>query len=528
MSDRATPRPSNVPPPRSAHVALVAASSLCAQAPSDQAHADVVSATPADHVQQASKWMILSLSGTAAFMTTLDSSIVNIALPSIARAFGVPLTGAVEWVLIGYLVVVAGTLLTLGRLADMMGRRPVFLAGLAMFTLSSAVCGAAPSLPLLIAARCLQGLGAAGIFATNVALITRAFPPAERGRALGTNMVLVALGVSAGPTIGGIQTDAFDWRSIFYVNVPVGAAVILAASRVLKERQVLVRQRFDVAGAILLGVGLAALTAALSFGPEWGWTSTRFIAAVAIAAVALAATLPVERRQPSPIIDLALLRNRVFVLANVSFMLCMLALFAVGFLLPFYFEELRGFDTLMSGLLLTPLSLTLGVVAPLSGALADRAGSRWLAPAGLAIACLGLVLLTRLDATTPTWYLVASLVVVGLGQAMFQSPNSRAIMGAAPATEQGVASGMLATARVLGQSLSVALAGAVFTGLGGAAAGALLLAGRGTLSPERAGALAQTFVDALHAALFVCAAVAAIGVVTALARGQEAAGRGQG
>src|SRR6266542_392221 len=138
------------------------------------------------------------------------------------------------------------------------------------------------------------------------------------------------------------------------------------------------------------------------------------------------------------------------------------------------------------------------------------------------------VLLTRLDATTPTWYLVASLVVVGLGQAMFQSPNSRAIMGAAPATEQGVASGMLATARVLGQSLSVALAGAVFTGLGGAAAGALLLAGRGTLSPERAGALAQTFVDALHAALFVCAAVAAIGVVTALARGQEAAGRGQG
>jgi len=160
---------------------------------------------------------------------------------------------------------------------------------------------------------------------------------------------------------------------------------MVAASRVLRERQALVPQRFDVAGAALLAVGLATLTAALSVGTERGWASTRFIGAVAIAAVALAVTRPIERRQRSPIIDLGLLRNRVFVLANASFTLCMLALFAVGFLLPFYFEELRGFDTFKSGLLLTPLSLTLGVIPPLSGTFADRAGSRWLAPAGLAV-----------------------------------------------------------------------------------------------------------------------------------------------
>jgi MFS family permease len=199
----------------------------------------------------------------------------------------------------------------------------------------------------------------------------------------------------------------------------------------------------------------------------------------------------------------------------------MVALFAVGFLLPFYFEELRGFDTLTSGLLLTPLALSLAFVAPLSGILADRGGSRWLSPIGLGIACIGLVLLSRIGATTPILYLVASLIVVGVGQGLFQAPNTRAIMGAAPPSEQGAASGTLATARVLGQSLSVALAGAVFVGLGGAAAGTSLMVDRGTLSANRVTVLEQNFVTAIGVAFLLCAAVAAIGVVTSIARGSE-------
>jgi EmrB/QacA subfamily drug resistance transporter len=513
--------PAGQAPPRSAHIALVTACSLCAQAPSRQAHADTVTATPVDEAERANRWVVLALSGSAALMTTLDSSIVNIALPSIAHAFAAPLTGTIEWVLIGYLVTVAASLLTFGRVADMVGRRPVFLGGLALFMVSSALCGAAPSLPLLIAARCLQGLGAAAIFATNVALITRAFPASERGQALGTNAVLVAVGISAGPTLGGILTTALDWRAIFYVNVPIGAVVLFVGWRALSQRQAVVPQRFDVRGAILLGLGLAALTAALSFGSEWGWVSVQVVTTTFIAIVALVAAVFVERRQPAPIIDFGLFRNRLFALANLSFALCMVALFAVGFLLPFYFEELRGFDTLTSGLLLTPLALSLAFVAPLSGILADRGGSRWLSPIGLGIACIGLVLLSRIGATTPILYLVASLIVVGVGQGLFQAPNTRAIMGAAPPSEQGAASGTLATARVLGQSLSVALAGAVFVGLGGAAAGTSLMVDRGTLSANRVTVLEQNFVTAIGVAFLLCAAVAAIGVVTSIARGSE-------
>jgi MFS family permease len=224
---------------------------------------------------------------------------------------------------------------------------------------------------------------------------------------------------------------------------------------------------------------------------------------------------------PAPALDPGLLRNRLFVFGNASLMLCMLALYAVGFLLPFYFEELRGYDTLRSGLLLTPLSLTLALVAPFSGALADRVGSRRLAPLGLAIACAGLALLSQLTAVSSVGYLVVCLIVTGFGQGLFQSPNTRAIMGAAPPEEQGVASGTLATLRVIGQSLSVAVAGAVFTVSGAARAGAALAAGPKTLSLEQAQALKHIFEAGMRAAFLACAALAALGLLAALSRGTD-------
>ncbi len=476
--------------------------------------------TPVMATPSTNKWVVLALSATAAFMTTLDSSIVNIGLPSIAHDFGTPLAGEVEWIVIGYLVVIAAALLSFGRLADMVGRRPVFLIGLVVFTAGSAVCGAAPSLPVLVVARCFQGLGGAAIFATNVAMVTAAFGPRERGRALGINLILVALGISAGPTVGGILIQAFTWRAIFYVNLPIGLVVFSLSWWLLAEQHAGRRPRFDVAGAALLALALGALTLGLSFGEQWGWTSPLLIGTLVTAAVSLVAAIVVERRHESPIVDLALLRNRVFVLANLSFMLAMLALFAVSFLMPFYWEELRGLDVLTTGLLLTPYSITLGVVAPFAGSLADRSGSRWLAPSGLALACIGLLLLSGVGTTTPYFYVIGALVVAGLGQGLFASPNSRTIMGAAPADRVGVASGILATSRVVGQSLSVAVAGAVFASLGAAAAGAALAAA-GAGDPGRLAQLQQTFLGGLHAALLVCAGLAAFGVVTAFARGAE-------
>jgi len=470
------------------------------------------------------KWVTFLIVAVGVFMSTLDASIVNISLPTIARYFGVALGGPIEWVIIAYLVVIAAVLLTIGRLSDVVGRKPIWAAGLVVFTIGSALCGAAPSLPLLIAFRVAQGLGGALLFAVSPAIITGAFPSAERGRALGANAVVVALGTSAGPTIGGVLTEHFTWRWIFYVNVPLGVIGFLATLFLLKEKRARKDVRFDPLGALLLAVGFAALTLGLSFGQEWGWTSPLLIGTLALAVVALGLLIVVERRVESPILDLTLLRSRVFVSANISLILNFLALFAVSFLLPFYFEQLRHFSTQEAGLLLTPLPLTIAIVAPISGALADRVGTRWLAAGGLTIACIGLVLLGGLDARSSVFDIAWRLVVTGAGQALFQSPNNSALMGAAPRGAQGVAAGFLATGRVVGQSASVAIAGAVFAAFGGAAAGRALVQPPShghALTSANLAALQRTFESGYHAAFIVCAAIAALGIGAALTRGAD-------
>jgi MFS family permease len=261
----------------------------------------------------------------------------------------------------------------------------------------------------------------------------------------------------------------------------------------------------------------------LSFGQEWGWTSPQLIITLMVGGIALVLLVIVEHRVADPIIDFELLRRRVFLSANVSLILSFLALFAVGFMLPFYLEELRGFSPEQAGLLLTPLPLTIACLAPLAGSLADRFGTRWLAAAGLALACIGLVLISQLDAHSSTWDIIWRLIVIGAGQAMFQSPNNSALMGDAPKGRQGTAAGFLATGRVVGQSLSVALAGAIFAALGGSMAGLLLALQRQghPLPAAQINALQQTFSNAFHATFITCAIIAAIGVFTSLVRGKE-------
>lgn len=465
---------------------------------------------------------VIALVLTGLFMTTLDASIVNIGLPTMARAFDLPLSGTVEWVVIGYLVVAASLLLTVGRLSDMVGHAPVWMTGLGIFTLASVICGAAPSIELLIGARLLQGVGAALVLATGTAMLTDTVPPGKRGRTLGLGALAIALGTSVGPTLGGVITEHLSWRWIFYVNVPVGVVALAAARRYLPRPEARRQGRFDPAGAVLLAVGVAALTLGLSFGVEWGWGSQRVLTALAIGVVALAAGFIVERHVAAPIIDLGLFRNRVFSSAIASMTLSMLALFSVGFLLPFYFEELRGFTPAHAGLLLTPLAFALAVVAPIAGAASDRLGSKLIAPLGLAINAVALFLLAGLDATSSTWDIAWRLALAGVGQGLFQAPNTRALMAAAPPTEQGAASGMLATARIGGQALSVAVSGAVFLALGGSAGATLLADGvsGGPLSGP-AVVLEETFLHGFRAALIVCAAFAAVGALVAMVRGRE-------
>jgi MFS family permease len=288
---------------------------------------------------------------------------------------------------------------------------------------------------------------------------------------------------------------------------------------VLKETQQRSPGRFDPSGAALLAVGLASLTAALSFGPEIGWVSPTILTLLMVSVVALLLLPFVEKRVANPVLVIALLYNRVFSSALLSLVLSFLALSAVSFLMPFYLEQLRGFPTELTGFLLTPLPLTIAVVSPLSGMLADRVGVRWLASAGMAIACFGLVSISFLNAQSALWDIVWRLALVGLGQALFQSPNNSALLGSAPGHLQGSASGFLATGRVLGQSISIALAGAIFTGSGSAVAGALLAANQGG---TRTAILQQTFVRGFHATFLMCAAIAAIGIFASLTRGKEA------
>jgi EmrB/QacA subfamily drug resistance transporter len=474
------------------------------------------------------KWLVFAITAIGVFMSTLDSSIVNISLPAISSYFHAPLSGAVEWVVIVYLVVIAALLLSVGRLTDMTGRKHAWAAGIAIFTIGSALSGAAPSLGFLIGARALQSVGGALLFALGPAMLTSAFPPGERGQVLGLNALVVALGISAGPTIGGLITQSLTWRWIFYVNLPLGIIGFLATLRWFHDTTPRVTGKFDPWGALALTVGLAALTLGFSFGQEWGWASLKLIVSLLIGVAALAALILIERAVPSPIIPLSMLRNRVFTSANISLILSFLALFAVGFMMPFYLEQLRGFDVLEAGLLMTPFPLTIAIVAPFSGRLADRFGTRWLAAIGLFIACVGLILLSRINAQTSIPDLTWRLAFTGLGQALFQSPNNSALMGSAPRDRQGVASGFLATGRVVGQSLSVALAGAVFASLGGSEAGVELVALRAATATHATAAQVvaiaeqeKIFTNALSAAFVVCAMIALVGVATSLVRGDQ-------
>ncbi|HZO73367.1 MAG TPA: MFS transporter [Ktedonobacteraceae bacterium] len=474
--------------------------------------------TTAGQKEQPGKWAVMATVAIGVFMATLDSSIVNISLPTVAQYFKVPLGGAIEWVIIAYLVATASALLTAGRLADMIGRKVVWTAGLIVFTTGSALCGASLWLVFLVGARALQGLGGALLMAISPALITSAFPANERGKALGLNAIIVALGVSVGPTLGGLITAYFSWRWIFYVNVPIGIIGLIATVRVLKEPMRRSQGRFDPWGALLLAVGLAAITAGLSFGQELGWTSPLLVSLL-VTGIASLVILPfVETRVADPIIDLSMFHNRVFLSANLSLVLSFLALFAVGFMLPFYFEELRGFPTEQAGLLLTPFPITLAIIAPFSGSLADRFGTRWLAAGGLTIACIGLVLIGQLNEKSSIWDIVWRLVLTGAGQAIFQSPNNSALLGSAPRQRQGIASGFLATGRTMGQSLSVALAGTIFAALGGAQAGSLLSGGQ---PGQDVSLLQHIFVHSFQVSFIVSAAIAAIGIFASLVRGKE-------
>ncbi len=409
------------------------------------------------------RWSVLLSIGIGTFMSALDGSVANVILPVVSRTFGTDIT-TVEWVVTIYLLVVSGLLLSFGRLGDLYGHKPVYVSGFVIFVIGSALCGLSPTAGMLIASRALQALGAAMLFSNAPAILTKNFPAAQRGQALGMQATMTYLGLTVGPSLGGWLTQQFGWHAVFFINVPVGLLALgLSLRFVPRDIPGQVVEKFDFAGALTFTAGLVALLLGLNQGSEWGWTSPLILALLALAAVLLGVFIWIERRVPYPMLDLSLFRRRLFSAAAASALLNYICLYSLVFLLPFYLMQGRGLDPGQAGLLLTAQPLVMALAAPLSGTLSDRIGSRVPGTLGMAILAGGLFLLSRLGANSSLNEVVLGLAIVGLGIGIFVSPNNSALMGAAPGHRQGIASGVLASARNVGMVLGVGLSGAIFT-----------------------------------------------------------------
>jgi EmrB/QacA subfamily drug resistance transporter len=410
----------------------------------------------------AQKWAVLSAVGVGTFMSALDGSIVNTLLPTLGSALGAGVA-TIEWVVTVYLLVVSGVLLIVGRLGDLRGHKDVYVAGFLGFVASSALCGLARSVGVLVAFRGLQALSAAMLFANAPAILTASFPPSERGRALGLQAVMTYLGLSVGPPLGGLLATHLGWQSVFFINVPVGALGFWLSQRhIARDRPAGRQARFDGLGAGLFFFGLLSLLLALNQGHAWGWGSAATLGLLALAAALLAAFVRVEGRRMEPMLDLSLFRSRVFSGAVSSAALSYVAQFAVLFLLPFYLR-FRGLSPGAAGLVLTAQPLVMMLTAPFAGALSDRLGTRGPIVLGLLLLACGLLALSFVGTETPIAVVVLGMAVCGLGFGAFVAPNNSRLLGAAPHNRRGIASGVLAAARNVGMVLGVGLAGAVFT-----------------------------------------------------------------
>jgi len=452
-----------------------------------------------------SKWWTLGAMCFALFMIMLDNTIVNVALPSIQKDLGATLSG-LEWTINGYTLSFAVLLATGGRLGDIFGRRLMFLVGVVIFALSSATAGFAPDQTALVVSRVVQGIGAALMMPGTLSIITDAFPPEERGKAMGTWAGVSALALAVGPVLGGFLTEHVSWRAIFYVNIPVAIGAVFATLFAVREsRDTSVGREVDYAGVAVLTAGLTALVFALVEGNAWGWGSPEIIALLVGAAVALPAFVWVENRVKAPMVQFDLLSDRNFLAAVVVAMIISFAMLGVFFFLALYMQNILGYSPLEAGVRFLPSTLMIVAVAPISGRLSDRYGPRWLIAGGLVLVAASLFSFSQLAVDSTYLDLLPGFMLLGIGIAMTMSPMTSAAMNAVPVQKAGIASGVLSMFRMVGGSLGIAVTGAIFQSV---SSSRLESAG----AQAGAAAKAEAFVYALDRAMVVSAFVVLIGV----------------
>jgi len=412
------------------------------------------------------RWWTLAAMCFALFMVMLDNTVVNVALPSIQADFDASLS-ALEWTINAYTLTFAVLLVTGGRLGDLFGRRRVFLYGVVIFAISSATIALAPTDGWLIASRAVQGVGAALMMPGSLSILTNAFPPSERGKAIGTWAGVSALALAIGPLIGGYLTEEVSWRAIFLLNLPVAAgALVMTLFAAEESRDETAERKLDLPGIGTLTVSLAALVLALVEGNSWGWGSAGVIGLLVLSVVSGIAFVAIERRTRVPIVDFAFFKARSFVGANIVAFTVSFAMFAMFFFIALYMQNVLGFSPLEAGVRFLPSTLVVMVTGPIAGRLADRLGARPLMVGGLLITSVALFLQSRIDVGSGYETLWPGFVLMGLGLGLIMSPMSMAAMNSVDRSKAGVASGTLSMFRMVGGTFGVAALGALVAGVG--------------------------------------------------------------
>ena len=477
------------------------------------------------------RWWTLGAMCFALFMIMLDNTVVNVALPSIQRDLHTSLS-ALEWTINAYTLTIAVLLVTGGRLGDIFGRRRMFLFGVITFAVSSAAIGVSPSDAWLIAGRALQGIGAAFMMPATLSIISNAFPPQERGKAIGTWAGVSAIALAIGPLVGGWMVEHVGWQAIFFINVPVAAiAVVVTLWAAHESRDETAERTIDIPGVLTLGAGVGALVLALVEGNSWGWDSVGVLSLFAVAAAGLIGFALTERRVRAPMLDFSYFKSRTFFGANLVAFLVTFAMFGMFLYIALYMQNVLGYSPLEAGVRFLPTTLVIMVLGPVAGRLSDRVGPRPLLTLGLTTVAGALLWQSFIEVDTSYWFLLPAFVLMGVGIAFVMSPMSTAAMNAVDRTKAGAASGVLSMTRMVGGTLGVAVIGAMVSAIGRgrladllpqATSGQLdtLSDALGTNGGAHVPAVAQkamnlAYTDALGTALIVAAAVALLGAVLA-------------
>lgn len=409
------------------------------------------------------KWLILFNVALSVFMATLDSSIVNIALPIISKKMMVNIS-SIQWIVTSYLLTISVLLLIWGKIADQYGKKKVFAFGIFIFTIGSLLCGFAQNLPLLVFARVLQAIGASATMALSQGIITATFPVNERGSALGITGTTVAIGSLLGPSLGGVLVHAFGWQSIFFINVPIGIIGTILTFIIIPELDKgSIIKGFDYKGSILFMTAILVFFLGLLFIQDNVLPIFMFIPVLLLSAGMLYGFISYERKRKNPLINLVLFKIRVFSMGIICAFLSFIAIFSTTLFIPFFLQYILQLDTLKAGLLMSFYPATTAIFAPISGWLSDKLSYRYLTIAGLSISTLTLFAMTTIHSSTPYAVIAILMSLLGLGVSVFQSPNTNSIMCAVPRNELGIAGGINALSRNLGMVSGVTLSVILFT-----------------------------------------------------------------